>query len=165
MEENTLQLTSNDRIVYEEGKEVDPSAKKLVDRIEHLRQKRTMIDQEIDALNTALGVMGMSVESRDIIGDSDPHRFETRYSAAKPFREMTLGPACLKILADHAPSSLDKNQTEFLLTIGGYPFKAKDPTNSVEVTLRKLASDGKCEADKPGGPHGSRYRAKVSGQE
>ena len=41
------------------------------------------------------------------------------------------------------------------MTIGGYEFKAQDPTSSVEVTLRRLATDGKCSVIKQAGPHGS----------
>ena len=67
------------------------------------------------------------------------------------------------VLEDHRAMDvwLDKGQVEYLLSLGGYQFKAKNPTNSVEVTLRRLASGAnpKCEVEKGAGPHGNRYRA------
>src|ERR1017187_4721180 len=62
-------------------------------------------------------------------------------------------------------NSIDKNQMEYLLTVGGYCFDAKDPTNSVEVTLRRMAADGQCEVEKRGGSYGNLYRAAPANQE
>src|SRR5260221_682447 len=85
---------------------------------------------------------------------------EDRYAERVPFRIMSLPDACMAVLVDHRDISLDKNQVEYLLTLGGYPFEAKDPTNSVEVNLRRLAADGKCEVTKGAGSTASEYRAK-----
>lgn len=134
---------------------MDPSAKKLVDEYERLRRQRVRIDRTMDGIRTSLTIMGIRVD--DGVGFMD--RLESKYADQKPFREASLGQACLKVLADHEGFRLDKGQVEFLLTLGGYPFEAKDPTNSVEVTLRKLAADGKCEVDRQGGPLGNRYGA------
>jgi len=108
----------------------------------------------MNGIRVSMDVLGIRVD--DSYGYMST--LETRYAERKPFRGLSLGKACLTALADHRDISLDKNQMEFFLILGGYPFAAKDPTNSVEVTLRKLAGDGRCEVEKGSGPTGNRYR-------
>src|SRR5712691_9279229 len=55
---------------------------------------------------------------------------------------------------------LDKNQVEYLVRRGGFEFKTDDPTNSVNVTLRRLAEDDLCEAHGGKGSRAIKYRFK-----
>jgi hypothetical protein len=133
---------------------VDPSGRKLVDEFLSLWQQRTRLDERMNALRVSMDVLGIRVPNDyGYMGT-----VESRYAERKPFRDCSLGASCLTVLTDHHEISLDKNQMEFFLILGGYPFEAKDPTNSVEITLRKLAVAGKCKVTKGAGPSGSRYR-------
>jgi hypothetical protein len=86
-------------------------------------------------------------------------KLEEEYISNLPFKDKFLPDACLTVVNDHQGMGLDKKQAEYALALGGYPFDAKDPTNSVEVTLRKLASDGRCDVIKGSGTLMSRYRS------
>lgn len=149
--------TSNDRISYDVGADiVEPAVKRLLDERESLRRKRMALDRQIVALDVALGVLGVRV--KDQRGDYT-EVVEEHYAKDQPFKNLSLAAACLMALRDHADLLLDKNKVEYLLTLGGYQFEAKDPTNSVEITLRKLAAEGKCKAIKRPGPHGTLYQS------
>src|SRR5882724_4526189 len=142
MSQKPLLNTRDSRtLTSREQKTVDPSAKKLVDEYQKLRRQRLHIDDRMRAIQTALTIMDVRID--DGAGFLDA--VEAKYADTRPFREMTLADSCLKVLQDHDGFGMDKNKVEFLLTLGGYPFDAKDAVNSVEITLRTLASDGKCE--------------------
>jgi hypothetical protein len=161
-----LIATEKDRTMYED-RTMEPSVKKLVDEWESVRRSRLAMDQRLNAIETALTIMGIRVDDRLLMmrGEVQASRYvkttESRYVQEKPFRHTSLSEGCLMVLEDHRDMGirLDKGQIEYLLVLGGHQFKAKDPTNSVDVTLRRLASDGKCEVEKGAGPHGNRYRA------
>jgi hypothetical protein len=138
---------------------VDATTKKLVTRLEEIDRERAALRRERDAITTALGVAGW----RPLGAHHTLYTHEeTEYSIEQPFRKMSLTDACLKVLRDHADKEvneqwLDKNQVEYLISRGGYQFKAGDPTNSVNVTLRRLADEGYCEAHAGKGTRPTRY--------
>jgi hypothetical protein len=135
---------------------MDLSAEKLVNQWISLRRKRREIERQETAIQTALDILGIRVDN--VYGFMD--RLESRYADSRPFRSASLAEACLTVLSDHDGLALDKNQMEYFLRLGGYPFDAKDPVNSVEVNLRKLAAERQCEiAEKGLGSTASRYRA------
>jgi hypothetical protein len=149
-----LTQTRKARIVYER-EEMDRSAKKVVDElIDVLRSQRKLKRRE-EALRTALDIMGIRVP--DELGYMGSR--EEQYAEKLPFKARSLPDACMMVLEDHRDISMDKNQVEYLLTLGGYPFGAKDPTNSVEINLRKLAVDLRCDVTRGAGSNPHRYRA------
>jgi hypothetical protein len=82
---------------------------------------------------------------------------EHEYRTFLPFANLSLPEGCEKILRDYKGEKLSKSHIEYLLARGGYRFDAKDSKNSVDVTLRRLAADRKCEADRVRGMRGNRY--------
>ena len=132
---------------------VDATAKKLVTRMEEIDREISRLRLERNAITTALSLTGWRPpEAHKTIYSME----ESEYRRDEPFRDMTLTDACLKVLRDHANKEelheqwLDKNQVEYLVTRGGYKFETNNATNSVNVTLRRLAADGYVEA------HGSK---------
>jgi len=151
----TLSVLDNDS--------VDATTKRLLQRLEEIDEQRRRLRTERDAITTALAVAGVRPP------DADHERYtreETEYRVEKPFAKMSLIDACLRVLRDYAGKSelheqwLDKNQVEYLVVRGGYEFKTEDPTNSVSVSLRRLAEDGFCEAHAGKGSRSTRYRFK-----
>jgi hypothetical protein len=129
---------------------MEQGAKKLFKEREQLRQQIEKTNARIKAIDMALDIM-------ELRQAHDPKFLEAEQSLEDVFRNSTLPQACETTFMIF-DGWLDKNQMEYLLTIGGYPFDAKDPTNSVDVTLRRMAADGKCEMEKRGGSS-NRYRA------
>jgi hypothetical protein len=128
---------------------MDATQKKLNERLAQLDNQLYALRRERDAITTALSVAGARPpEAHKMIYTAQ----ESEYWREKPFSKMALTDACLKVLRDHAEHEesheqwLDKNQVEYLLSRGGYEFKAEDATNSVNVTLRRLAAEGYSEA-------------------
>jgi hypothetical protein len=122
---------------------MDASAKKIVNELHAIHRKQIELKQRERALRTALNVMGLRHDYLEM-----GLFLESKYLDRQPFADKSLPEGCLMILADLKGTSADKNQVEYLLAIGGYPFEAKDPVNSVDVTLRNLAANGKCEVQK-----------------
>jgi hypothetical protein len=138
---------------------MESGLKRLLDRREALRRQKLAADQELEAIDRALNIMEFKVDDPDFV------EIEDKYRKEKPFKSSSLAEACSAIMYDCASSSilpiwLDKNEVEHLLEVGGYRFGKGDATNSIEVTLRRLAAAGKCAVQKRGGPHGSKYSAK-----
>lgn len=143
------------KLRYEVGTSMEQGAKKLVAELEVISRRMRADERRANAIRTALEIMGVRPQETSPI---DFYEFtEAQYSDQKPFRSLTIGQAALAVLAEFS-NGLDKNQVEYMLTIGGYPFEAKDPTSSVEITLRRLATEGKCTVEKRSGPHGSIYK-------
>ena len=139
---------------------VDATTKKLIARMEEIDRQIVSLRSERNAITTALSVAGWRPpDASKVIYTKE----ENDYWREQPFRSMLLTNACLKILRDHAKKEelheqwLDKNQVEYLVRRGGFPFKTDDPTNSVNVTLRRLAEDGLCQASGGKGSRGIRY--------
>ena len=157
MQEEHLLSTINERTI----KLVDASARKVVARMQRLKSDMAELEREFRELATSLEVMGLTNRQDGFfIG------LEGKYRQGQPFYDASLNEACLKVLNDYRGGWLTKHQVEYLLVIGGYGSDAKDQTNSVDITLRRLADEGKCEVERVrGGPHGNRYRSNVSKSE
>jgi hypothetical protein len=128
---------------------VDATTKKLYGRMAEIELQRSFLKRELDAINTALAVAGVRPPgARHSIRTTE----ESDYLREQPFVDMSLTDACLKILKDHAEKDdasaqwLDKNQVEYMARRGGYQFETNDSTNSVNVTLRRLAAEEMIEA-------------------
>jgi len=139
---------------------VDATTRKLVARQEEIERQIAMLRHERDAITTALGVAGIRPPAAH---QNIYTREESQYRMEQPFRKVSLTDACLTVLRDHAKKDelheqwLDKNQVEYLVTRGGFQFKTEDATNSVNVTLRRLAEEGYCEAHSGKGSRATRY--------
>ena len=139
---------------------MEPAIKKLLDEKMAIRRRLRELSKREGAVDTALEILGIRVTEEAMLrGFMRVSRLEDEYDSAKPFKEKFLPEACLRIINDHDGMGLDKKQVEYCLVVGGYPFEAKDPTNSVEIALRKLAADGQCDAIKGTGTQLSRYRS------
>ena len=104
----------------------------------------------------ALKLAGITPEISTIASAEDTR--ETEYAWREPFKEGTLTEACERVLQDYSSKWLTKSQVEYLITRGGYRSTAKDAKNSVDVTLRRLAENGKCDAKRVRGSRGNTYR-------
>jgi hypothetical protein len=132
---------------------MDATTKKLLKRLRELETDKWRIDKELQSIQTALSVAGAKP------GDMwFPAEHETLYAATRPFAHMSLADSCEKILKDYQGRWLTKSQVEYLLARGGYESQAKDSKNSIDVTLRRLAGVGKCQAERVRGSHGNKYR-------
>ncbi len=138
---------------------MDATTKKLIARMEEIEHKIAALRSERNAITTALSVAGW--RPPDANKTIYTHE-ETDYWLRRPFKSMSLTDACLKVLRDHANKELheqwlDKNQIEYLVRRGGFQFRADDSTNSVNVTLRRLAEGGLCQASGGKGRRAMRY--------
>jgi hypothetical protein len=136
------------------------------DDLESITRKMLKRMDEIDALTSALREERDQITSALLAVAYKPAqsyrsiytRKETEYALRKPFRQMSLTDACLKVLKDHSDEWLDKNQVEYMVARGGYEFKAEHATNSVHVTLRRLVHEGFCEAYSGKGSRTTKHR-------
>ena len=155
---NSLTCTPQYRTLYavsRTAREMDATAKRLVEKMADLQRQITKLQRQSYSIGAALEAVGMRLEDDDPFGSTD-----ATYADDRPFTRTSLVAACKKILADHKGKSLTKNQVEYLAAIGGYQFATDDATNSVDVTLRRLAEQGFCEVDRVRGPAGNQYRWK-----
>jgi hypothetical protein len=129
---------------------MDPSVKKMLKDLQDLEFKRSIISRDIDALKRVLTRLGVKPDSHTLN--------EGKYAVDQPFKEMALTEACLKVLKDHKGEWLTASQIEYLIARGGYEFSTKTSRNSVDVTLRRFADAGTCDADRTRGSRGNRYR-------
>jgi len=144
----------------QEHDSLDATSKKLVDRQNEIDRLMASLRAERNAITTALSIAGIRppVAHKTIYNTQ-----ENEYWREQPFKSMSLTDSCLKVLRDSAEHEdiaqqwLNKNEVEYLVTRGGFVFKTEDPTNSVNVSLRRLAEDGYCEAHGGKGSRGIRY--------
>src|SRR5271157_4061529 len=109
-------INSIDKLIHDKGtRDVDATARKLVQRMAELEHERGRIDREIHSIRTALSVAGIK-----------PGKFksgvgfhETNYVSKQPFADMTLTRCCEKILKDHRTDWLSKGEIEYLIVRGG----------------------------------------------
>ncbi len=139
---------------------MDATTKKLMERLEQIEFEMKKLRREKESITTALEVTG----SRPPGAHKNFYtQEENSYGHKQPFEAMTLTDACLQILRDYAAKDeiheqwLDKNQIEYLVVRGGFKFKTEDTKNSVNVTLRRLAEEGYCEAHVGKGTRATRY--------
>jgi hypothetical protein len=142
---------------------LDATTKKLISRMEEIDRQLGGLKSERNAIMTALSVAGWrppASHKQFFTGEESDYRRE------QPFKSMSLTDACLKVLRDHVGKEevhaqwLDKNQVEYLVNRGGFEFQTEDSTNSVNVTLRRLAEGGLCEAQGGKGSRGMKYHFK-----
>jgi chorismate mutase len=139
---------------------LDITVKKMLKRMDEIDTEISKLRSERNHLTSALASVGYRPPNvHPTIYESQ----EVDYGFHKPFRRMSLTDACLKVLKDRAkkvPANqwLDKNQVEYLVARGGYEFKARDATNSVNVTLQRLANGGFCGAQGGSGSRSRKYR-------
>lgn len=125
------------------------AVQKLVKERKQLYEQIEMLKARIKTVETALEIIELRV--------ADPKFTEVERSIdSAAFANETL-PECCSCILNLYDGWLDKNQVEYMLTVGGYRFEAKDPTNSVDVTLRRMVTSGDCEVEK--GVFRNRYRA------
>lgn len=139
---------------------VDATIKKMLKRLAEIDELRHSLRQERDHITAALASIGYRPPNA---AANFYTREEGEYGAKQPFKNMSLTDACLKVLKDRsrkepAEQWLDKNQVEYLVVRGGYEFKTEDSLNSVNITLRRLASDGYCEMHAGKGSRSSRFK-------
>jgi hypothetical protein len=158
---NRVDNTRASRVEYVSGDEqVEPAVRKLILEKLEMRRRRRHLDNTEKAIDIALGIVGFNPERQALRdGFMQQAQLVDKYEGEQLFKGMNLADACLQILGDFAPRSLDKNEAEYYLTVGAYPFNTEDPTNSTEITLRKLASDHRCGVDRGKGSTPSTYRS------
>jgi len=160
--ENPLTMTNHAHTIDEESKKMEPGLKKLLDRRTLLRRQRVATDQELSAIEKALEIMQFASDN-----PGGYEELEQDFRETRPFAGKSLADACLMLLHDCESVGLwersiwiDKSEVEHLLNVGGFQFGKGNPTNSIEVTLRRLAAQGRCSVQKRGGPHSSKYSGK-----
>ncbi len=136
---------------------VDETTSKLVRQLRVLELKQREVEADIEAIQRALELAGVKPNEREVA------TAESYYAKNRPFKNATLVNACLRILKDTAEGDgwLTKSEIEYLVSRGGFEFSAKDSKNSVDVTLRRLVADDRCEVVLSKGKVGNKYRFKV----
>jgi len=152
-------LTSTDKVrtLYEVLRLVlvmDATAKKMVEKLAQLRRQINLLSREAQAVQQTLELL--DIKPANISGRAK-QGIDERYLETQPFAKTSLVETCRNILIGSADQHLTKSQVEYLATMGGYQFQTDDPTNSVDVTLRRLAEKGFCRVKKGIGPHESEY--------
>ena len=138
----------------EEG--MDPTTRKLFNQLRELERESWRIREKVRAIHMALNLAGVRPPVSDLLSSPDPKEMD--YAAKLPFADTLLSEACQQVLKDYRDKWLTKSQVEWLVARGGYKSSAKDPKNSVDMALRRLAGDGKCEVERVRGSRGNRYR-------
>lgn len=130
---------------------MEQAAQKLIKEREQLNRQIETLRQRVKTVETALEIIELRL-------GADPKfvEAETSLDGSGVFRDKSLPESC-RFIFELYDGWLDKNQVEYLLTVGGYRSEAKDPVNSVDVTLRRMATAGECEVTK--GAIRNRFRA------
>ncbi len=136
------------------GENVDESLKAIVEKLMDLEAERDRINDDILTIRRTLSLAGIDSPLRRM-GDFQTER---GYKKSRPFAGMALKDACLRVLIDGLGEWFTKSQVEYMLSLGGYESDAKDPSNSVDITLRKLAELDACEVIRQRGVLGNKYR-------
>ena len=156
---NRLTSTNGYRTVVHaigECEKVDATTKNLLRQLQELEREGWRIRDKTRSIHVALKLAGIKPDARTLLGGQDSHEYQ--YAVKQPFAHATLTEACEQVLKDYADNWLTKSQVEYLITRGGYKSSAKDAKNSVDVTLRRLAGDGKCDVKRVRGSRGNTYR-------
>jgi len=94
--------------------------------VEALRRKA-------DSIRTSLRLAGI----KPAYDSSFDEGLEIEYAARQPFAHLSLADTRRQIFVDFSDRKLTKSDVEYLSTRGGYQFTSKDPSNSVDITLRR----------------------------
>src|ERR1035441_10486820 len=106
---------------------MEQSARKLIKERSQLQQQIAKIDERIKAINTALEIIELRLAN-------DPKFTEVENSIDETtFHDSTLPQCCEVVLALYG-GWLDKNQMEYLLTVGG---RSEEHTSELQ-SLRHL---------------------------
>jgi hypothetical protein len=150
-----LFIYSSCTLSLREAADVDSTTKKLLERLEEIDKERSRLRRERDAITTALSVAGIRPpEASERVYTNQ----ESQYVTQRPFVDISLTDACMSVLRDQQQTWFTKTQVEYLVARGGYVFDSKDSVNSVNITLRRLADEGLCEARPGKGSRPSKYR-------
>jgi hypothetical protein len=138
------------------GKVVDASIKKLLRELKDAENAKWRASRRIGSIHAALEILGVKPQAygAGLLGDTN----EMNYVSKEPFRDMGLAETCERRLKDYEGKWITRAHVEYLATRGGYDFSTKDSQNSVDVTLRRLAGAGKCDAERVRGSRGNKYR-------
>lgn len=135
---------------------MEAAVKKLLKRLEEIEREEWKLRRERDSIRIALTVVGVTPQKDGSLKLRS--KKETDYRLNHPFAKTTLTDACLTVLRDRPDDRLNKNQVEYLVVRGAYPFNTEDTTNSVHTTLRRLSAKGKIDAKRVHGSQGNTYR-------
>jgi hypothetical protein len=135
---------------------MDVAIKRIAEKYAEIQRQIRVLTREAESIKQTMALIGYRPEYlSEVFADSDPSQDE-QYAEKLPFKHTTLVKACKQILVDHKFQWLTKNQVEYLASMGGYEFSTDNPKNSVDVTLRRLASHGFCEVEN--NLQGNKYR-------
>ncbi|HEY6274408.1 MAG TPA: hypothetical protein VIX19_20675 [Terriglobales bacterium] len=137
---------------------MDATAQRLLGVLRDLEREQWRIGHRIAAVRTALSLAGVEPPSAAVADEN-----EERYARQHLFAGQRLIDGCERIVKDHQGEWLVKRRVAYLLERGGYTSGAKVLVNSVECTLRRLASLGRIEMRRNRGPHGNQYRSVPAG--
>ena len=132
---------------------MDATALALVKKLHKIERQIREWEDDAQSIKTALELIGIKPEDHPLF----PETREDEYALKRPFAHKGLIDSCKRILTDHPNQPFTKSHVEYLVTRGGYKFETENPKNSVDVTLRRLAADGFCKAERIRGSAGSTY--------
>jgi hypothetical protein len=135
---------------------MDASVKKLLAELKKAEDLKWRVSMRVRTIHEALKLIGVKPDTIPAAFNADLK--ESEYTTRQTFKNLSLAETCEKILKDYVGNWLTRSQVEYLATRGGYDFSTKNPGNSVDVTLRRMAGAGKIEADRIRGSRGSKYR-------
>ena len=131
---------------------MDTTAEQLLKVLQGLEREQWRLTRKIAALRTALSLAGVPLPPHPA---SDAN--EERYARDHLFAGKRLIDCCERVVKDYHGQWIGKRQVAYLLERGGYSSKG-NLVNSVECTLRRLASLGRIEVNRSRGRDGNQYR-------
>ncbi|MGA2876101.1 MAG: hypothetical protein ABSE82_11260 [Nitrososphaerales archaeon] len=135
---------------------MDATVKKIVEKYQDIQRQIRVLTREAESIKQTLALIGYRPEYlANLFGDGILNEDE-KYAETLPFKHSSLVDACKQVLKDHPLNWLSKTQVEYLVTMGGYEFATENSKNSVDVTLRRLGSDGLCQVEN--NPQGNKYK-------
>ena len=131
---------------------MDPTAARLIEELQNLEREQWRIAQKIAAVRSVLNLAGIEPGPTTMADEN-----ENRYARSHLFAGKRLIDSCERIIRDHQGEWLAKRRVAYLLERGGYTSRGRI-VNSVECTLRRLASLDRIEVKRSRGRDGNQYR-------
>jgi hypothetical protein len=131
---------------------MDATAEALIRELNELEREQWRIAHKIAAVRTALNLAGVELPP-SAVADAN----EDRYARTHAFAGKRLTDCCERIVKEYNGEWLGKRRVAYLLERGGYTSRGV-LMNSVECTLRRLASLRRIEVKKGRGSGGNQYR-------
>jgi hypothetical protein len=131
---------------------MDPTAARLVEELQNLEREQWRIARKIAAVRSVLNLAGVELGPTAMADEN-----EDRYARSHLFAGKPLIDSCERIIKDHQGEWLAKRRVAYLLERGGYTSRGRI-VNSVECTLRRLASLERIEVKRSRGRDGNQYR-------